>query len=52
LKKPKDDFGAENNAWVNNVSRVVLCYYTPIKTLRTVQMQILAPASQPKKDCP
>ncbi len=52
LKKPKDDFGAENNAWVNNVSRYILCYYTPIKTLRTIQMQILTPASQPKKGCP
>ncbi len=52
LKDPRSDFGAENNAWVENVSRHILCNYTPIKTLREVQLQILAPAQKPKKNCP
>lgn len=39
-------FGEENNAWVTWVSRPVLCYYTPIKTIPDMRLQLLAPNSQ------
>ncbi len=46
------NFGIENNAWVKNVSRYVLCYYEPTLTLKEVQVQLLAPSPTPKKNCP
>jgi len=52
LQEPKDDFGAENNAWVKQVSDYVLCYYKAVKTLKDVQVQILAPSTETKKHCP
>lgn len=45
-------FGAENDAWVKRVSRYILCYYAPIKTLRAVQVQLLAPRAAPEAGCP
>ncbi len=54
-KEEKDgrvNFGLENNAWVKNVSRYVLCYYEPIETLKDVQVQLLTPSLTPKKNCP
>jgi hypothetical protein len=54
-KEEKDgrlNFGLENNAWVKNVSRYVLCYYEPTQTLKDVQVQLLVPSLTPKKDCP
>jgi len=45
-------FGAENDAWVKRVSRYVLCYYEPVKTLRAVQVQLLAPRAAPEAGCP
>lgn len=44
-------FAAENNAWVKNVSRYLLCYYEPAKTLRKVQVQLLAPAADGSVNC-
>jgi hypothetical protein len=46
------NFGMENNAWVKNVSRYVLCYYEPTLTLKEVQVQLLVPSPTPKKNCP
>jgi hypothetical protein len=54
-KEEKDgrvNFGLENNAWVKNVSRHVLCYYEPTQTLKEVQVQLLAPNPNPKMNCP
>jgi hypothetical protein len=59
-KEEKDgrvNFGIENNAWVKNVSRYILCYYEPTQTLKEVQVQLLAPsptllAGNRKKNCP
>jgi len=42
-KQGRGEFGAENNAWVKNVSRPLLCYYKPLKTLRKVSIQLLVP---------
>jgi hypothetical protein len=64
-KEEKDgrvNFGLENNAWVKNVSRYILCYYEPTQTLKDVQVQLLVPSPAPstgspstgsrKKNCP
>jgi hypothetical protein len=54
-KEEKDgrvNFGIENNAWVKNVSRFILCYYEPSQTLKEVQVQLLVPSPTPKKNCP
>ena len=59
-KEEKDgrvNFGIENNAWVKNVSRYVLCYYEPSQTLKEVQVQLFVPSATPaadsrKKNCP
>ncbi len=54
-KEEKDgrvNFGLENNAWVKNVSRYVLCYYEPSQTLKDVQVQLFVPSATPKKNCP
>jgi len=42
-KEASGEFAAENNAWVKNVSRPLLCYYKPLKTLRTISVQLLVP---------
>ena len=39
-KDGRVNFGIENNAWVKNVSRYVLCYYEPSQTLKEVQVQL------------
>jgi len=44
-------FGEENDAWVQWVSKPVLCYYKPVAFFREVRVQLLAPREQPK-DCP
>jgi hypothetical protein len=51
-KDGRVNFGLENNAWVKNVSRYILCYYEPIQTLKEVQVQLLAPSPNPKTNCP
>ena len=51
-KDGRVNFGIENNAWVKNVSRYILCYYEPTQTLKDVQVQLLAPSPTPKKNCP
>lgn len=44
-------FNEENNAWVNWVSRPMLCYYEPKGTIEEVKIQFLLPRSNPK-NCP
>jgi hypothetical protein len=51
-KSPHESFGSENNAWVRRVSQIVLCYYYPVETLRELQMQILIPRANVRKNCP
>jgi len=50
LKGPEDVFGEENNAWVQNVSEPVLCYYQPHKRIREIGLQTLIPRED-GKDC-
>lgn len=61
-KDGRVNFGLENNAWVKNVSRYILCYYQPVQTLKDVQVQLLIPipaadasgqaTGNQKKNCP
>ena len=44
-------FGEENDAWVNQVSKPVLCSYEVDKTLRDVHIQVLVPRDKPNPDC-
>jgi hypothetical protein len=50
-------FNEENNAWVDRVSKVILCYYEPVKSaeitqiLKPVRAQLLVPR-QPDANCP
>ena len=44
-------FGEENDAWVENVSETVLCYYEPVVTYKDVGVQLLVPRTAPG-DCP
>ncbi|MDI6693599.1 MAG: hypothetical protein QME21_01015 [Anaerolineales bacterium] len=41
-------FQEENNAWVQWVSRPLLCYYTPVETLAEVRTQMLVPRANPE----
>jgi hypothetical protein len=36
-------FGNENDAWVRWVAHPLMCYYTPIVTIRSMGVQLLAP---------
>ena len=51
-KGASEVFGAENDVWVRRVAAPILCYYMPIKTLRTVRIQLLAPRPEKLNDCP
>ncbi len=44
-------FGAENNAWIEQITKYILCYYKPHKTFRPTQIQILIPNTQ-MEGCP
>jgi hypothetical protein len=44
-------FGEENDAWVNQVSKPVLCSYEVDKTLRDVHLQVLVPRDKPNPNC-
>jgi hypothetical protein len=52
-RKSSDEiFGEENNAWVQQVSKPVLCYYKPKKSLLIdVPIQILVPRTVPDPAC-
>jgi hypothetical protein len=49
-KGSAESFGEENDAWVNQVSKVVMCYYEPQRLLRDVRIQLLVPREKPR-DC-
>jgi hypothetical protein len=40
------NFGEENDAWVREVSRPILCYYEPIETLEQPRVDLLVPRSE------
>lgn len=51
-------FGEENDAWVERVSKPLLCYYKPLKQVRMLRMflmdvkiQVLEPRSKPAEGC-
>jgi hypothetical protein len=50
-KGSSSSFGEENDAWVNQVSKPVLCYYEVDKSLRDVHIQVLVPRDKPNRDC-
>ncbi|MCC6298105.1 MAG: hypothetical protein IT314_02315 [Anaerolineales bacterium] len=43
VQTEEDNFGEENNAWVEWVSTPVLCFYEPLDTLKKVRVQLLVP---------
>ncbi len=43
IQTEEDNFGEENNAWVEWVSAPVLCFYEPLDTLKKVRIQLLVP---------
>ncbi len=47
-KSQEARFAEENNAWVKNVSKYILCYYAPSKLIRPVSMQIFIPRQNPE----
>jgi hypothetical protein len=46
-KQSDQRFAEENNAWVEQVSKSILCYYKPRTTIRGVSIQILIPRDTP-----
>ena len=51
IKDSSFQFGEENNAWVKWVAAPILCYYEPLETIKTVNVQLLVP-NQNTADCP
>jgi hypothetical protein len=43
VKDSSFEFGEESNAWVKWMVYPVLCYYEPIETFRSVQIELLVP---------
>jgi len=43
IQTEEDNFGEENNAWVEWVAAPVLCFYEPVDTLKKVKIQLLVP---------
>lgn len=50
-KGSASSFGEENDAWVTQVSKPILCYYKVDKKLRDVHIQVLVPRDHPNPDC-
>jgi hypothetical protein len=50
-KGGEEVFGEENDAWVRQVSRYVLCYYKPKAQEKSVKVQLLVPSSY-TRNCP
>ena len=46
-KGSAEPFGEENDAWVEQVSKPVLCYYELARFLRATSLQILVPKKEP-----
>ncbi|NMC12891.1 MAG: hypothetical protein GYA34_08410 [Chloroflexi bacterium] len=51
VKGEAERFGEENNAWVNTVGVNLRCYYTAIKTIKDVKVQLLVPQQKINKKC-
>lgn len=47
LQGREHGFGEENDAWVTEVSRPILCWYEPTQTVSTVSLQLLKPRTAP-----
>lgn len=43
LDREEGHFSEENNAWVNWVTRPLLCYYQPLDVLKKVDVELLVP---------
>jgi hypothetical protein len=41
------EFAEENNTWVKWVASPILCYYKPIATIQTINVQLLVPREKP-----
>jgi hypothetical protein len=44
-------FGEENDAWVEHISRDLLCYYEPLETFKDLDVQLLMPRQTVAPDC-
>ena len=44
-------FGEENDAWVEHISRAILCYYEPLETFKDLDVQLLVPRQTAAPDC-
>jgi uncharacterized membrane protein len=44
-------FGEENDAWVEQVARPILCYYEPVRTFQDLDVQLLIPRQISSSDC-
>jgi hypothetical protein len=47
FKGRTESFGIENDVYVRDVSKYVLCYYESVKTISRFPIQLLAPKSEP-----
>jgi hypothetical protein len=44
-------FGEENDAWVEHISRAILCYYEPLDTFKDLDVQLLVPRQTTAPGC-
>ncbi len=51
VKGENERFGEENNAWVNWIGVNLRCYYTSIKTVKEIKVQLLIPQQKINKKC-
>jgi hypothetical protein len=51
VKGESERFGEENNAWVTWVGQNLRCYYTAIKTVKELKVQLFVPQSKINKRC-
>lgn len=47
LQGREHSFGEENDAWVEEVSRPILCWYEPTTTIPAISLQLLTPRTSP-----
>lgn len=51
VKGETERFGEENNAWVNYVGKNLRCYYTAVKTVKELKVQLFIPQTKINKKC-
>jgi hypothetical protein len=51
VKGESERFGEENNAWVNYIGQNLRCYYTAIKTVKELKVQLFVPQTKINKKC-